>query len=244
MAQFARAMELLLRGLSNLSERLHHNVNQYILPNGDNFVSFSEYLVPTVLILIPLVVRAMLLILIDIKTFRFNVMFVSIVGAMSMSLIFGLFFSDVQEIILSDISFKKLCLALFYVASVFMVSRSHRSTFHLIATNDTLDGMYEEKQRAVQLVTCLISIYIHVPIALFHHSLAIISAVLLVPITAFPTYGSRSQFLKGCLFVFLSFPLSVMGWLSRDTSVLCPLAYQYTIFVPLYFLLGILCIGE
>ena len=48
-------IEHLTRGLNSLQELLHHNVNQYIMVSTTKFVSFDEYLIPNILILLPLV---------------------------------------------------------------------------------------------------------------------------------------------------------------------------------------------
>lgn len=228
----ARAVEHLVRGLSNLSERLHHNVNQYILPNGNNFVSFSEYIVPSILVLIPLVVRFFLLLLVDIRVFRFNIIFISLIGTGIVSLVF--YISDFEGIIQSALSIHKILLFLFYVTSLvivrFIISKSYFCN---------LNGNDIEKSKHIQMIACLLSIYIYVPISLFHVSLAIIPSVFLVPLLAFPLHGDINLFTKAFLVFFLSVPW-VIGSVCDNLVALNIVALVYVSYAPLYVLLGIL----
>lgn len=55
-------LEHLFRAINSLQELLHHNVNQYIMVSATKFVSFDEYIIPTILILLPLVLRIVMII--------------------------------------------------------------------------------------------------------------------------------------------------------------------------------------
>lgn len=61
--ELVEKMELVFRSLSNLHERLHHSTSLYLLTSKDRFVKHEEYLVPNLLLVIPLLVRAGLLVL-------------------------------------------------------------------------------------------------------------------------------------------------------------------------------------
>ena len=50
-------LELVLRGLSNIHERLHHSTRLYLLVSPDRFVKHEEYLIPNLLLVLPLLVR-------------------------------------------------------------------------------------------------------------------------------------------------------------------------------------------
>eukprot|EP00586_Coscinodiscus_wailesii_P009722 CAMPEP_0172508280 /NCGR_PEP_ID=MMETSP1066-20121228/210770_1 /TAXON_ID=671091 /ORGANISM="Coscinodiscus wailesii, Strain CCMP2513" /LENGTH=415 /DNA_ID=CAMNT_0013286197 /DNA_START=62 /DNA_END=1306 /DNA_ORIENTATION=- len=50
------SLEHFMRGLSNLEERLHHSVVQYLLLSTKKFVSNGEYIYPTLLLLLPAVI--------------------------------------------------------------------------------------------------------------------------------------------------------------------------------------------
>jgi hypothetical protein len=227
-----RAVEHLVRGLSNLSERLHHNVNQYILPNGDNFVSFSEYIVPTILVLIPLVVRVFLLLLVDISTFRFDVIFSSLIGAGVVSIV--LYILNWEDMIQSQASIQKVLLFLLYVAFT-----------RFFASKTRVDGPNKndaEKNKNVQMSACLLSIYILAPISLVHVSLGLIPSVFLVPLLAFPSHGDTNLFTKVFFVMCLSVPW-VIGSMRDNLVALNMIANVYATYTPLYFLLGILYLG-
>lgn len=227
-----RAVEHLVRGLSNLSERLHHNVNQYILPNGKNFVSFSEYIVPSILVLIPLVVRVFLLLLVDIRMFHFYIIFISLIGAVILSLVFyGLNFEGIVQ---NAISIPRVRLFFIYITTL-VVSR-------LVMSKTSVGGQKEnsiEKKQNVQMVACLLSIYIHVPILLFHVSLGLMPSIFLVPILAFPSHGDSNLLTKVLLLLFLILPW-VIGSVCDNLIVLNAIAQMYAAYTPIYFLLGIL----
>ena len=57
-ADLVQGLERTVRALSNLHERLHHSVTQYLLPGPAKFVSNGEYTYPGVLVLLPLALRA------------------------------------------------------------------------------------------------------------------------------------------------------------------------------------------
>jgi len=50
-------IENIVRGLSNLHERLHHSTSLYVIPNSQAFVKHEEYLVPNLLLFIPGLLR-------------------------------------------------------------------------------------------------------------------------------------------------------------------------------------------
>lgn len=60
--ELVQKMEYVIRALSNLHERLHHSTSLYMLPSPDRFVKHEEYLIPTLLLIIPLVIRALLIV--------------------------------------------------------------------------------------------------------------------------------------------------------------------------------------
>jgi hypothetical protein len=75
------SIEHLFRGLNSLSERLHHNVDQYLLPSSGKFVSLGEYLLPAILLMLPLVLRVIKLLVTDLGNFHFYRSLSSAVGA-------------------------------------------------------------------------------------------------------------------------------------------------------------------
>ena len=81
-ALLMQSTEHMLHSINSLNERLHHSLNQYFLPSTSSFVSNSEYIIPNILILLPLVVRASSLAFGCITRFQFqmtlSVFFVSV----------------------------------------------------------------------------------------------------------------------------------------------------------------------
>jgi len=58
--ELVQKMEYIVRSLSNLHERLHHSTSLYLLPSPDRFVKHEEYLIPNLLLVIPLIIRVLL----------------------------------------------------------------------------------------------------------------------------------------------------------------------------------------
>jgi hypothetical protein len=63
--EYVQRLELVIRSLSNLHERLHHSTSLYLLVSKDRFVKHEEYLIPNILLILPLLIRAILYILIS-----------------------------------------------------------------------------------------------------------------------------------------------------------------------------------
>ena len=63
MMEYVQRMELVMRSLSNLHERLHHSTSLYLLVSKNRFVKHEEYLIPTILLILPLLIRALLYII-------------------------------------------------------------------------------------------------------------------------------------------------------------------------------------
>jgi glycosylphosphatidylinositol transamidase len=72
--EFFQLLEGIVRALSNLHERLHHSITQYLMPSPFKFVSHSEYLIPNLLMILPLVLRAVSLALWEIESFDLSML--------------------------------------------------------------------------------------------------------------------------------------------------------------------------
>lgn len=166
-ADMVRQVEHLIRGISNLHERLHHSITQYLLPSPSKFVAHTEYLIPNILLLLPLVGRVLFLLLVDIQRFRFRVAGQALL-AVSVAIPLLLISHHVQVSVMDTLY--TLSYTLVYVATL----RDKRDT----------DKQGDER-KTVLLVACLLSLYLHVPLTFAHSSLSYPSALLWTPLLAF-----------------------------------------------------------
>jgi glycosylphosphatidylinositol transamidase len=187
-AKLSAAMEITLRSLSNLHERLHHSTSLYLMLDADHFVKHEEYLVPNLLLLIPLILRAVTLILAELKGVDWKTVG-RVVESTILAVIFtvyGLalvqFANDHSWWIVADRVGAGHVVVGF--ASLVLVGQSLMAG---TATRWTRQG-----RQSVQLLTCLWGLYTHVALAFGHVSLAFPSAVLWTPLLAFPSYQDES----------------------------------------------------
>lgn len=189
--QLVAKTEPILRALSNLHERLHHSTSLYLLTSAERFVKHEEYLVPNLLVITPLVIRAVTLILIDINHFH--------PGAVQHALLLTLIGTAV-------ISILSISLIEWMGKQAGIVSTPSAMWYHvatkvgyLIVLIFALFGLPKQSKgfqsvsarQSVQFAACLLAIYIHVPIAFGHVSLAFPSAMLWSPIIAFSTFRKK-----------------------------------------------------
>ena len=160
--EFIQQLEHIVHGLSNLQERLHHSLTQYILPSPYKFVSHSEYIIPNILLLIPLLVKVFMLLLMEIDTFDFVT-----IGKTFWAFIIGLGCSLVSPTL--DIYQSNAVCFVAYVATILLRRNGDRKK-HKCAT------------QSLQLMSCLVAIYVHVPLVLGHVSLAYPSALIWTPL--------------------------------------------------------------
>jgi GPI-anchor transamidase subunit GAA1 len=186
-AEMVRMLEPLIRALSNLHERLHHSTSLYLLISSQHFVKHEEYLVPNLLLLIPMVIRALTLVLFDMPAFHWDA------ARWSVScMLFGLLWTSwgvsmFQHGRSTDLpgplaffhnSILECTIALAYLPMLLSSSLVSRSRGTSSAT----------ARSSVQLIACLVGVYIHVAIAFGHVSLAFPSALFWTPLIAFPSY--------------------------------------------------------
>jgi len=184
-AEMVSRLEPIVRGLSNLYEKLHHSTSLYLLVNSERFVKHEEYLVPNLLLLVPFVVRAATLVFRDIPRFQLR----DVQRVLSMTLV-GIFiaFAGLSTLdMLDDSTIGQLfsgrlfaCHVVVAVAYLPMVLWA--STFSACSTGSSL--------KSIQSVACLLAVYAHVPIAFGHVALAFPSALFFAPLIAFPSYGA------------------------------------------------------
>ncbi len=190
-ADLTRCLEHLIRSISNLHERLHHSVSQYLLPSPTKFVSHGEYIYPGVLISLPMVIRAATLALRDMK--RFQVMFLgNVLGGVALaSLVIGIYVMNSPQLFWDD---AKYSLHGLMMNSIYLLSYA-LVIFVAIMARDRLQkcssvrkvakveqSEHEECRKSLRFVVCLLGVYLHAPLLLANYSLGLSSAVFWSPL--------------------------------------------------------------
>lgn len=170
-SDLVQRLEYILRALSNLHERLHHSTSLYLLASPERFVKHEEYLVPNLLLLIPLVVRAISLVLVDIPVFHWPTVKHTIVLAL---LLIAALHGVVSKM---DKEITTPAFVLVYAAMTLFL--------HL--------GLRRLSKQTVQFVVCTVALLVHTPIAFGHVSLAFPSALFWAPLIAFPSFTSNNN---------------------------------------------------
>jgi glycosylphosphatidylinositol transamidase len=193
-ADFTRCLEHLLRSISNLHERLHHSVSQYLLPSPTKFVSHGEYIYPGLLISIPMVIRAAILALRDIK--RFQVKFVGYILAWDGLVSFGIGIVCVatshQQQLLRENDAENTTNHEWMMKTVYFLSYA-MIIFAMVTGRDghqkgpsvrkvADEDEHYECQKSLRFVVCLLGVYLHAPLLLANYSLGLPSAVFWSPL--------------------------------------------------------------
>ena len=176
-------IEYLIRALSNLHERLHHSITLYLLPSPRTFVSHVEYLLPNLLVLLPLAIRALGILIWDMKTIH-----LSSAGHMLFFATFSMAFLNVVAAVpdLSMLSFNVLIISWYVLVGIFWYLRL--KGYEKGNGNDFCRTM-----NSMHFVVCLTAIFVHVPIAFAHVSLAYPSSMLWTMVLAFPRFGDSTN---------------------------------------------------
>lgn len=227
MVQTVASVEHLFRGLNNLSERLHHNVNQYLLPSSGKFVSHGEYILPCVLVMLPLAMRVIQLLMYDLNVFCFEKGF----GAVGIALCMSISLLWCKENMYSHEEMNGIAFMLCFVAILlyrFGITSSSVSRESIVTTKNG-----NNEKQSIQLLSCMLALYTHVPLALSHVSLFMISALIWVPLLSFVDYGrstmmSRVPGLMMLLWIFTLVPgigTNYLPWSRYVCVVVSPLHY-------------------
>lgn len=186
-AKLPSAMEVCLRSLSNLHERLHHSTSLYLLLDIDHFVKHEEYLVPNLLLLIPLIIRAAVLFSVDLQEFDWKA-----VGlVVERTILATLFISWGLGVIEFIDSHSWWILANGLAARHAVVGLAYLFwTWQLVTKRKPWSV---QAKRSVQFIACLWGLYVHVAIAFGHVSLAFPSALLWTPLLAVPFYQEAPE---------------------------------------------------
>jgi len=193
--------EYIIRSLANLHERLHHSFTLYLLPSPKTFVSHIEYLVPNILLLLPLAVRVFGVLLpkmkrgMDLKALGGILLIVLVMDATLFLVgdVFGFNDSPKTMAILSMI----LCVGMTFLWVKEILHRNHhRKSIDVAESSCDNPDSNPETTRTIltlQLTSCALAVYILMPIAFSHASLSYLPSVLLTPLLAFPDYPSLKK---------------------------------------------------
>ncbi|KAL7450643.1 hypothetical protein ACHAWC_002532, partial [Mediolabrus comicus] len=223
-ADLARCVEHLLRSISNLHERLHHSVAQYTMPSPSKFVSHGEYIYPAILVSLPMVVRAASLALRDIQSFQF--LFVGItVGTVFLA------------------SCVNAC-------TVFAAGRSFIGVLMIIVAWVVRRNLPDfdmatkvECRKSLRFVTCLLGIYLHVPLLLSNYPLGFPSSIFWTPLLAILVLSDRLYSIcsKNMVLKTLIVVVKILLLIAISPSTILPsdLSPRYTlvVYTPLQLLL-------
>ena len=212
--EFVQYTEYLIRSLSNLHERLHHSFTLYLLPTPKKFVSHIEYLLPNILLLLPLAVRAFGLLFPAMKG-GLDLMATGGVGLTIILVAITMVLSTILSPILSSLSSgmdnnslqttNAMLLVLYVVVAISWVRRIlwRKCDHHSISDKpdnkeegsevNTNDDNAARSIRTLQFLSCVLAAYIFVPIAFAHASLAYLPSLLWTPLLAFWDYSSMKK---------------------------------------------------
>ena len=188
-ADFVQKLEITLHGLSNLHERLHHSTTLYLLPSPRTFVKHEEYLVPNLLLLVPAVLRAALLGLRDIQRFNIPVLgwllCVTVVATVWMD-VFVANLAATQRNAWWTITYAA-CAWMFY-DKILGGKKNDNQDYQIPVALDPRSAL-----QSAQLILCLLTIYVHVPICFGNVALSYPSAFFWAPWVAIPCFAELYQ---------------------------------------------------
>jgi GPI-anchor transamidase subunit GAA1 len=241
-------IEIALRALSNLHERLHHSTSLYLPPKYGSFVKHEEFLVPNILVLLPMAIRALSIVLLDRKSplAIYDILYAAIyvgTGTLLVSVLLTVIDHRFQLLDLpqSRIQDEPLWCSHVAVISVYLGVSVMWFRYRKQQTHVSL--------QSVQWFACLFALYVLIPIAFANVSLSFWPAVLWTPLlsfwrttdppetkSSFPLFWKRFNFSLSLLVLFATRPMQVV--VPRLLPSYTPFVrYAY---IPLHLLLVIL----
>jgi GPI-anchor transamidase subunit GAA1 len=181
--ELVQRMELMIRSLSNLHERLHHSTSLYLLTSKDRFVKHEEYMIPNFLLIIPLILRPLIYVFQHKKDTKVSnrATVIAVIQALLVTTFWTALASWFLDITSSPHSLFGIWHG-YFMAILYIIFLSLIFVFG----KETLQC--PESRRGIQFASCLLATFLHVSIAFGHVSLAYPSALFWSPLLAFPTY--------------------------------------------------------
>jgi Gaa1-like, GPI transamidase component len=216
--EFVQQLEHVIHGLSNLHERLHHSLTLYVLPSPYKFVSYSEYVIPNILLLVPLLVKVLVLLLVEVDVFDF-----SAIGKAMMAVIVG-----VTCLVVSSANMNLYHYNGFLFVSYMAVGLFSRQVHYT----------HKFASKSLLIMACLVAIYSHVPLLIGHASLAYPSAMLWSPFLLMFNYEARSiwqRFIWAVILLVTWPPFFLIPNIFET-----PTPYVCLVFTPMHLLLAML----
>eukprot|EP00579_Thalassiosira_antarctica_P011704 CAMPEP_0201910832 /NCGR_PEP_ID=MMETSP0903-20130614/2049_1 /ASSEMBLY_ACC=CAM_ASM_000552 /TAXON_ID=420261 /ORGANISM="Thalassiosira antarctica, Strain CCMP982" /LENGTH=741 /DNA_ID=CAMNT_0048445509 /DNA_START=67 /DNA_END=2292 /DNA_ORIENTATION=+ len=255
-ADVTRSIEHLLHSISNLHERLHHSIAQYIMPSPSKFISHGEYIYPAILVCVPMIVRAASLALKDLKRFQFLYVGV-VVGSVGVAtFVVGLWASIIGT---NDGRWKAeggeccsewISYIVFFVSYLLVVLAARQADTNKQTKQQTQSNNSNECRRgSLRFIACLLGIYLHAPLLLANYSLGFPSSAFWAPLLATLVLPSSLQMVVSRNKVFWIVTLVGKGLFLVATSppvLLVPRIFpMYTpyvlcVYTPLHLLLAAL----
>ncbi|KAL3787563.1 hypothetical protein HJC23_000051 [Cyclotella cryptica] len=241
-ADLVRCTEQLLRAMSNLHERLHHSVAQYTMPSLIKFVSHGEYIFPAILVSLPLVGRAAMLALRDLKRFRFVFAFLvtGVVCAVTIGIGMWSWYWKKGIAVQEDTTVDLSALGVYLAAHLLVVSVARRTMRIEMSKcfKKSLDGdekmiALDDFHNSLRFLACICGIYLHVPLLLANYALGFSSSVFWTPLLAILVVPpSKALVLNSWLHLALSFTKIMLLVATAPPVFLVPRIFgSYTTYV-------------
>lgn len=226
--EFVQRTEFIIRSLSNLHERLHHSTSLYLLTSSDRFVKHEEYLVPNLLLVVPLVIRALLILFrSDPIGVDFSAGFTILGGAA----VWTWLYMQIHE---GDSGHQSKPQRLLGIYIILIILAAHLFQKSCV--------------KSMQFMACMAAAVVHVGLAFGHVSLSFLSALFWTPVFAFPQmYPTKDGVNLSSKVVTILQVIAAVA--STPLIALLPSFFknltEYTqyAFAPLHFLLAISCIS-
>jgi len=256
-ALLMQSTEHMLHALNSLNERLHHSLNQYLLPSISSFVSNSEYIIPNILVLLPLVVRAFTLAFGTITRFQFQITLSLFFSSVGISVMLALMKVSTPYVYVLPILFLWIYLK---VNKSQQSQQNTQSTQEVEDKDETIRIQKKNQLECIQFLASLLCLYLHLPIALMNASLAFPSALFWVPLISFPIFTPSpplpsSSTEKSSMKIPLKqiirnvgriIVLVCISFMFETVSNILKLStyYVYGVFSPLYFVVSVLYLHQ
>jgi len=207
------------RALSNVHEQPHHSSVQYWMPAHSKFVNNNEYIIPCLLILLPLAVRAF--------TAVFAVLDEDKQADNTLSVLPPFLWMTLTISSLCFIVGASLFVTFSSMVSLYWWNEMHADAVYCVVYLCSLGALYllsmdrsttnvavhplkkyaylSSMAQSLQCMSCFFAAYIHVPLMISHASLGLPSALFWVPILAWPDYRYP---------IFSSMKSSLKAWFS------------------------------